>query len=235
MVQFLLGRGNTGKAGAGKRVLLTLDACLQQEPHYKNQVTRYPVEEGMDVTDHVRMEPDTIKIEGQVSNTPDTTVQTSIGDRVINAYEMLLKISGREILHSTSEFLDEFPGPVFVDLIISNRVMVDMICEDFTAPRDPQTGDVINFTMQFVKVRKATVDLASITYTSNAIGGAGTSDQIQPTADKGKQQTGEIQGTSIGEASAYFVKTGELWKATQAVMGQGTIVDNEFIPNSGVQ
>jgi hypothetical protein len=235
MVQILLGRGNTGKAGAGKRVLLTLDACLQQEPHHKNQVTRYPVEEGLDVTDHVRMEPDTIKIEGQVSNTPDTTVQTSTGDRVINAYEMLLKISGREILHSTSEYLDEFPGPILIDLIVSNRVMVDMICEDLSIPRDPQTGDVINFTMQFVKVRKATVDLASITYTSNAIGGAGTTDQTQPTTDKGKQQTNEPSTNNDKAFDAWWNGTIDTKDYKNILIGAGSLDSSGKYVSNGVQ
>ena len=189
MVQILMGR-SSGKAGAGRLALLTLDACLSQDPHYINQVTRYPIEQGMDITDHILIEPDTLKIEGIVSNTPDSELNTISGNRVVNAYEMLLNIAGREMLHKTSETLDEFPGPFMVDVLLDNSlVMADMICEDFNAPRDPATGDAIQFSMTFTKVRMATVDLAAVTYTSAAIGGAGTADTVAPESNQGKQQT----------------------------------------------
>ena len=191
MVQILLGR-NSGKSGAGSKLaLLVLDACTEQEPNYKNQITRFPVEVGVDVSDHVRMEPDTIKIGGQISNTPDTTLVTAGGNRLVNAYEVLLAISGRSMLRSVDEYIDEFPGPIMVDLIgLRQRVMVDMICEDFQPPVDVQTGDVINFTMLFTKVRFATTSLSNISYSLNKIADPNTADAVNPGADYGKQQTG---------------------------------------------
>lgn len=229
-VQILFGRSNTGSPG---RVLLTLDACLQQDPRYKNQVSRYPVESGLDITDHVRMEPDSVRIEGQVTNTPDSaTVSTLTNDFTINAYSMLLAISGRERLALLSEYLDEYPGPIIVDLIIKNRVMVDMILEDLNVPCDPQTGDVINFTATFVKVRKATTNLASISYTSDAIGGAGTGDQVGPSSPKGKQQT-ETPSTDASLAyNAWWNGTITTMEMTKILTGQGTLsTTGTYVPN----
>ena len=93
--------------------------------------------------------------------------------------------------------LDEYPGPIMVDLIIKNRVMVDMICEEFTCPRDSTTGDAMQFSMTFVKVRFANVNLATITYTSNLIGGEGTSDTIAAAQAQQKQQV-QVPKADIG-------------------------------------
>jgi hypothetical protein len=109
----------------------------------------------------------------------------------LTAYEKLLKIAGRALITSTKQYFYEDKGPELVDLIISNRVMVDMICEELTVPRDPNTGDAIQFSMSFVKVRMATVGLATITYTSEKIAGTGTEDQLAASTDAGKQQPGE--------------------------------------------
>ena len=187
-VQILVGRSTLGNPGAPAPALITLDACLSQSPNYKNQVTRYPVEKGLDITDHIRMEPDTVKIEGIISNSPNDGPNDDTGARVLTAYDKLLKIAGRTLITSTSQYFYQDKGPELVDLIISNRVMVDMICEELTVPRDPNTGDAIQFSMSFVKVRMATVGLATITYTSNAIGGAGTDDQLSPAKAMQKQQ-----------------------------------------------
>ena len=203
MVSILLGI-HSGKAGAGK-MLLTLDACMSQDPHYKNQVTAYPVEVGMDITDHIRIEPDSVKIEGQITNAPDTEVSTTTGNRVVNAYETLLYISGRTILQSRTQKIDEFPGTPLIDLIIKNRVMVDMVCEDLNVPADPATGDVINFTMTFKKIRKATTDIANVSYST------GNKDTLAPQVQKGKQQT--VAGYKLNEdgtltTAAMFSKWG---------------------------
>lgn len=189
LVQILTGRSTLGNPNAPQPVLITFDACLSQEPTYKNQVTRYPVEQGLDITDHIRQEPDMIKLEGIISNTPnDGTPNDDTGARVASAYQGLLNIAGRVMMTNTKQFFYKDPAPVLCDLIIKNRVMVNMICEEFSSPRDPSTGDAIHFTMTFVKIRMATVNLATVIYTSNAIAGNGTNDQLAAATDAGKQQ-----------------------------------------------
>lgn len=48
----------------------TVDAEIAGEPTYENEATEYPVEEGIDLVDHVRQRPVTFACEGIVSDTP---------------------------------------------------------------------------------------------------------------------------------------------------------------------
>jgi hypothetical protein len=49
---------------------LTLDATTSETHEISAVVTDHPVEKGVNISDHVRPEPDVIKLEGVVSNTP---------------------------------------------------------------------------------------------------------------------------------------------------------------------
>ena len=50
--------------------LVELDASLSESHSMNATVTEYPVEEGADIADHIRRQPDTITISGIVSDTP---------------------------------------------------------------------------------------------------------------------------------------------------------------------
>ena len=185
MVEILWGR-SSGLALAGLN-LLTLDACLSQDHEYKNKVTSYPVENGLDVSDHVRQEPDELKIEGVISDTPDG-VDSVDGSYSDSAYKALCAVAGRDYVSTeTAVIKNEYPAPIIVDVIVKYRVFTDMILETLSVPRTTTTGDSINFTAHFKKFRKADVSLATINY---ARGGSGH--LSQGNVDQGKQQTGAV-------------------------------------------
>ena len=47
-----------------------IDVSIREQHDLQAEATRHPVEEGADVTDHVRENPDTVQIEGVVTNQP---------------------------------------------------------------------------------------------------------------------------------------------------------------------
>lgn len=47
-----------------------IDVSLREQHNSAAEVTRHPVEDGVDITDHVRLAPDQLQIEGLVSNQP---------------------------------------------------------------------------------------------------------------------------------------------------------------------
>jgi len=59
----------TEKHGA-KIGQLFLDATIREEHSYRNRITQWPVETGANMTDHIRLEPDRITLEGFVTNSP---------------------------------------------------------------------------------------------------------------------------------------------------------------------
>ena len=56
----------------GKIDLLMVDATISESPKYESEVTEYPVEDGPDISDNVRLKPVTLEIQGLVSESPIT-------------------------------------------------------------------------------------------------------------------------------------------------------------------
>ena len=182
-VQFLIGRKSTSGAG---QVLVQVDACISDGPEYRNKISSYPVENGLDVTDHIYQESDELKIEGVITNTPDNSYDPNNeeGDYVFNAHDALMQIVGRYNMQKTNPPSDteEYPNPVLVDIIgTRNRVYTDMICESLSIPATKETGDALTFTASFKKVRMVSTSEGTITY--NVPGG---SDQFTGESAKGK-------------------------------------------------
>lgn len=214
MIRILVGRSSG--LDTASQVLLTLDACLSQEHEYKNKISSYPVETGLDITDHVQQEPDTVKIEGLVSE--DEYVIESTGTKVLDAYRVLLAVAGREAVQGINSYVkNEYPNPIMVDIITERyRVFTDMVCESIQFPFTVNTGESISFAASFRKIRKADVNLALVNLTSTKRVGSAGADRAQPEVDAGKQQTTD----PAVEAGNYLRDHGLGWLA--AVMGAPT-------------
>ena len=189
MVEILVGR-NSGLTNAGV-TLITLDATLSQEPTYENKVTSYPVEDGYDVADHVRQEPDILKIEGIISNRPDDPKKDIGTNYVESAYNKLLWIAGRGSSALSLLGQDSPSKPIMVDVVIKHRVMTNCILELFPPSWTNTTGDTMQFSARFKKIRKVSTSAATINYTSDAVGGAGAADTMDPEGQAGAQPTKE--------------------------------------------
>lgn len=188
-LELLLGRKKRAPqfSTAGSSVLLLeLDASISEDHSFSNAVTRFPVEDGSDITDHIKLEPDQISINGFVTNSPiknlvqmrdNPTVSSGGLDRVTSAYETLLGISGR---NGTS--------PVLVDIFTSLRIFTDMVMTSLTIPRNGGTGEALQFSAEFVHIRKVSLAQATIFYTSGKkYGAGGIEDDGQGTSAQGKQ------------------------------------------------
>ncbi len=172
-LELLFGKFNPGQIGS-----LVLDAMIREEQHYKNNVTSFPIESGGKVSDHVIQEPEELTIVGFVTNTPvkylagirmlreeTTSLSKSPRSNVINAYFALLQMAGykfpdkvfdRKYLkintwEMSSSVLD---NPfALVDIISGLRVYTNMAMTSLEIPRDAETGDTIDFTAMFKKVK----------------------------------------------------------------------------------
>lgn len=151
---------------------LELDAAISEAHSGTNEVTDHPVEDGADITDHVRVKPDTVTIEGIISNTPviagnarfegglETSEQNgvlvvsgvgadSLDDaRAESAYQQLLKIKE-----------DRLP----VVIVTSLRQYERMILERLNVPRDARIGSALRFSATFREVRTVASQRVSVT------------------------------------------------------------------------
>lgn len=58
---------------------MPLDAALSVNHDYSAQITRNPIEDGADVTDHIRLENPVLNVEGFISESPITLINSAIG------------------------------------------------------------------------------------------------------------------------------------------------------------
>lgn len=189
-------------------LLIELDLAVSEEHQYKNMVTRFPVEDGSDITDNVRPEPERLVLEGFVTNSPiqylaalrDNPVTSGAGkDRVVTAYELLLSIAGYRMAQANnlrtksitrSGHTTQLSKALLVDIYTTLRVFTDMVLESLVIPRDAQTGDSLRFKAEFIKITKATTETATIQYTNEKkYGSGGAIDQAAKTEDAGKKST----------------------------------------------
>lgn len=131
-----------------------IDAARNEEHEFASEVTEHPVEEGADIADHVRRQPNNVTIEGVVSDTPIGEVAGLRDEGALpsdQAFALLQEIADSR-------------RPVTVET--SLQVFDNMILSSLNVPRDARTGDSFQFTAQFVQIalvtnQRTTIETAS--------------------------------------------------------------------------
>jgi hypothetical protein len=204
MIDLLLGRKKeppsikqTGKAA----ILIQLDAGISERHSYNNKITKYPVETGLDVSEHIRQDPESFTMEGFVTNSPIAQIPflsdykaivNQGNDRVMTAYEALLLIMGRRMVKIPSMTSDDvnytIPSkPLLVDISTHLRVFNNMAFENLEFDFDSKTGDSLPFKVTACRVVKASTSQATINFlNAGAAGAGGVADQMD-TKDEGTQ------------------------------------------------
>ena len=164
-----------GGLPVGKIGELLLDATLTETHSYKNQVSQFPVETGIDINDNIKLDPDTVSLTGVVSNSPVSVQFSDVTDivrkrngateakrisregtatRVETAQDILLAISGRKINGEDQE-------PQLVTIVTGLRVYTNMAMTSLEITRTGTTGQSLPFTAQFLRIQ--VVDTETIT------------------------------------------------------------------------
>lgn len=124
--------------------LVNLDATVEETHTKTNELTDFPVDTGVSITDHIRQMPESIEINGIVSNTPivfAASIQapspiegdlTRISDRVEFAYEELRRIMNVGEL---------------VTVVTTLRTYENMALTGLAVTRNASTGRVLNATL----------------------------------------------------------------------------------------
>lgn len=201
-----------------------VDAELQGEPKFENVATTFPVEDGVEFTDHVRTTAHTLDCEGVVSDTPINTyvaLQREIDGETgeegpsRSAYTRLLEIHGRK-------------EPVTVTCALGT--FDNMLMLTFVPKRE---GGSIRFTASFQFMRivenERTLVRVAVPRAANkdAVKKPSTFLESDRNNDQGIRRSivpvGALKGTSL-----YFYETGD--KAGQRVPDE---VINKTIKDTG--
>lgn len=121
---------------------LEIDATVREEHTSDIVLTDHPVEKGVDITDHKRILPKQITIDGVISGDPihlDGPVDFT--GRPVDAWETLQKLQADTSL---------------IDVVTSLRTYEQMAITSLKCTRDADTGNVLNFTAVMRQVFTAT-------------------------------------------------------------------------------
>lgn len=167
---------------------LVLDASISESHQAEVEVTEHPVESGAAIVDHARPKPDSVTIEGVVSNTPLDTTQT---DDALTAYAKLLALKD---------------SPKLITIVTELRTYEDMLLTSLSVPRDTRTGDALRFTAVFKRVKLVKNKSTTVTVTKEPKG--------KKKASAGKQ-TAEQQ--VLDAAAALGPKKSLLFKGAESL------------------
>lgn len=146
LAEFLFGIGKKAKIG-----LVTLDASVEESHEKQVEMTMHPVEEGADITDHLRRLPESVRIHGVISNypvleflpaallypSPVESDNTRIGDRAQRA---------------DKEFRRVMDTGELITVVTTLREYKNMVLMSYGATRDSKTGAVLDFNIELREI-----------------------------------------------------------------------------------
>lgn len=138
---------------------IELDAAISESHTGEVEVTEHPVEQGANVSDHARRKPETLSIEGVVSNTPISRKQNkraiqSQGKQFTTTAEADT-VQGQpgmaESAYTKLLFLKD--NAKLITVVTKLRTYSNMVLKHLNVPRDARTGEVLRFTAQFLEIK----------------------------------------------------------------------------------
>ena len=172
---------------------IELDAVLEEGHEWSAEATSNPVEEGAPVSDHIIEQSDKVTIRGFVSDTPITLIQSvsgtvnsgNVGNRTQAVFDLLHQlIKAKEV----------------VTVYTKHTVYDDMVLTNINIPRAPGQGEAIEFTAEFIHIRKVATRMVDvprgISAKKDKKGDASTGKKAEPQKDGGKKQAQTVDKPS---------------------------------------
>jgi len=175
---------------------IELDAVLDEAHEWSAEATSNPVETGAPVTDHVIDQADKLKIKGFVTDTPLTISQSL--QAIVNSGQVGNRTqAGFDLLHQLIKIKE--PMTVYT----KHRIYDDMVLTNVTIPRGAGVGEAIEFSAEFINIRKVATQMVDVPDGINPkkdakAGGANgsTAKKSEPAKDGGKKQAETVQKPS---------------------------------------
>lgn len=152
---------------------IELDCTVSEAHNGEVEVTEHPVEEGANISDHARVKPPTLTLEGMVSNTPLNQGQhrrkvTSKEGFVFETTATTDQITGQPgIMESAFTKLQELREKAMPITVITRlKTYTNMVLTSLVVPRNASTGEALRFTATFrnviiIKNRTTTATVAT--------------------------------------------------------------------------
>lgn len=170
---------------------INIDASIQEDHTTEVTKTEHPVEKGANITDHVEIRPDTLSVEGVVSDAPlrEDVISTSGASRSVDAFTRLQNIQKEKLL---------------VTVVTGLKTYTNMILRTLSPVRNAKTGKALRFNARFEEVRIVESDVAFIPVAQEA-----SQDLAQKKQPTGRQQSVIPTGAQDEKSSSILFNFGE--------------------------
>ncbi len=184
-----------GKKGA-KIGSLQLDASLRDTHTFENEVSSFPVEDGSSISDHVRLLPVQLTIEGIVTDSP-IDVRFSDVSYIVegeNNREEALVVEREDTavrVETARDLLLSMRGSYgkeqqLLTVVTGLKVYENMVMTKLSFERDGKTGRALPFTASFVELTTQKISTESLRPAKSV------SSKASPKSNKGKQKASDI-------------------------------------------
>lgn len=171
--RLIFSRGQPKQIGS-----INIDVFSSEDHIRNNSITSYPVEDGSEITDHIRNEPITINIRGMVESIGD-------GSNILQIFQQL-----NELIESKETF----------SVVTGLKVYEDMFMNSLNISRNALNGGSLPITAKFTQIKKVQSQTVIIPISQISNADETTNKQAQPQADVGKATSGQTQGAENGES-----------------------------------
>lgn len=166
--------------------VIVVDATTREVPTYEADLSKNPVEDGPDVTDHIRIRPVRLEIEGVISETPLTLASSvqglvasglggiagrATGSSLVGAAATVVggaigaKLFGESknpALEAYKKLLDLFSKREPFTVTSKLESYANMVITKLTFPRDPRTGKALIFNATFEQIQVVVAKTARV-------------------------------------------------------------------------
>ncbi len=167
------------KIANGLFEFIELDASLSETYSHDSVVTEHPVEGGQNITDHVRVQPVRLSIDGFISNHAIARTLVNLDfTRAEDLYTILRDWQKQAARLTVTTGLDEYE---------------DLVLKSFSVTRDKETGNALPIRLEFVEIQTVESQLSSAQAAKPAILAAKKKKQTGKQAKKVEKRTSLLQ------------------------------------------
>lgn len=153
---------------------LTIDVSIREIHSLQADITRFPVEAGASITDHIINQPRTLTIDGLISDTPSSLVALVVPGLVTGL------VSTPPSIEAFDKMKSWWGNKQILDVQTGLDVYTNMVIRDFSFPKDTNTGRALRFTISMEEIVRVS---STIEQSPSVMDGA------SPTANNGSTST----------------------------------------------
>lgn len=178
---------------------IELDANLEEVHEWGAEATENPVEEGAPVSDHVIEKADKLRIRGFVSDSPTSdTVVT----RITGIYNGKTIANRTQTVFDALQTLIKAKEPIVV--YTKHRIYDDMVLTGVNIPRSPGLGEAIEFTAEFVHIRKVSTQTVDVPNGISKRNNTNSKAKTKPQDKQGNKQADTKEPKSSSVLQRFF-------------------------------